>query len=268
MALVLGSCGAGCGDAQALIEFVCAARRCDELRPAANSGQLAWMGAMPWVSVDLELRAVLNELGRAQARWSWCWNTIALERARIRARELSAHGTLLACSGRNGRGALGESAWLLARTVRVPEAYLGLVLCCYEGRSAAMCERAPPSMREKPAGKCYFWILCELCGSGLRIAAAASVGESAPGCLSECGPADLGIEKLRAGRWARCADVPEANDAVLEWTCNYVSCDGVGCGALLCFLAARELRGRAYLRPMRSTDDDPAQASDNDDDDE
>jgi hypothetical protein len=62
-------------------------------------------------------------------------------------------------------------------------------------------------------------------------------------------------------------DVLETNVVLLKWTYDYVSCDGAGCAALLRFLAARELRGRAYLQPTRSTDDDPAQASDNDDDD-
>lgn len=74
------------------------------------------------------------------------------------------------------------------------EAYLGLVLCCSNAQAAAMRERVPQSMRKEPAGECYFWILCELGSGGLMMAAAASVGENAPGCLSECGPADLGLE--------------------------------------------------------------------------
>jgi hypothetical protein len=84
-----------------------------------------------------------NGLSFARARVLSCGGAIAPKRVQVEARELAARGTLLACCGRNGRGALGESAGLLARTVRVPEAYLGLVLCCYEGRSAAMRERAP-----------------------------------------------------------------------------------------------------------------------------
>jgi hypothetical protein len=50
--------------------------------------------------------------------------------------------------------------------------------------------------------------------------------------------------KLGAGT---AADVLGAGDALPKWTCDRVSCYGAGCGALLCFLAARELRGRAYL---------------------
>ncbi len=60
----------------------------------------------------------------------------------------------------------------------------------------------------------------------------------------------------------------EVNVVLLQWTCDCVSCDGAGYGALLRLLAARVLRGQVYLRPMRSTDDDPSRASDNDDDDE
>ncbi len=71
--------------------------------------------------------------------------------------------------------------------------------------------------------------------------------------------------KLGAGT---AADVLGAGAALLKWICDRVSCCGAGCGALLRFLAARELRGRAYLRPTRITDDDPAQASDNYDDDD
>ncbi len=43
MALMRWNRGAGCCDTQALVEFVCATRRCGELIPAANSGQLARM---------------------------------------------------------------------------------------------------------------------------------------------------------------------------------------------------------------------------------
>ena len=63
------------------------------------------------------------------------------------------------------------------------------------------------------------------------------------------------------------ADVLGASAALPKWTCDCVGCYGAGCGALLCFLAARELRGCAYLRPMWSADYDPAQASDNINDD-
>ena len=43
------------------------------------------------------------------------------------------------------------------------------------------------------------------------------------------------------------ADVLGASAALPKWTCDCVGCYGAGCGALLCFLAARELRGCAYL---------------------
>jgi hypothetical protein len=59
-----------------------------------------------------------------------------------------------------------------------------------------------------------------------------------------------------------------ASAAFLKWTCDRVNHDGAGDRALLSFLAARELREKVYLRPTRSTDDDSAQASDNEDDDD
>lgn len=62
----------------------------------------------------------------------------------------------------------------------------------------------------------------------MAIAAAASVSEGAPWCSGARKPADLGLEKLRAWRWARSADVLEANVVLLKWTCDWVSCCDAG----------------------------------------
>jgi hypothetical protein len=57
----------------------------------------------------------------------------------------------------------------------------------------------------------------------LAIAAAASVIEGAPLVLGARKPADLRLEKLRAGRWARSADMLEAGVVLLKRSCDGVA---------------------------------------------
>jgi hypothetical protein len=148
-------------------------------------------------------------------------NTIAPKGAQVEARELAAYDTLSTGGGRDGRGALSELAGFVSvdggACWKCPSDLFSAARL--RAWIAEMRERAPQSMRKEPAGKCYFWMLWELGGSGLMIAAAASVSGGVPWCSSARKAADLGLEKPRAGRWARSTDAPKANVGLL----NYLS---------------------------------------------